>query len=152
MTRWHEEHRQVSELNAWQQANAFAMLLHEVCSELTLGQDKEWLLYLLQQAGPRMREAVAEGWNQPHLAECLFNISEALTSLALIDYYLLFLRHEGYLTGTRAAEVSDRLNALQEALETFAERLRETLRSAPEAGRLVDGQNLSNLINKLRTD
>jgi len=133
MAMWHLECRNVYELNAWQKADAFSTLLHEVCRELDLGRDKEWLIYLLQQAGPRMREAVAEGWNREHLAECLFGISEALTFLTLIDYYLLFLRHEGYLIGERADEVDGKLSALQDELASLAGRLREGLRASPEA-------------------
>ena len=95
MAMWYWERRNVYELNAWQKADEFSTLLHEVCRELDLGRDKEWLLYLLNQAGQLMRAAVEEGWSRAHLAECLVGISEALTFLALIDYYLLFLRIEG---------------------------------------------------------
>src|SRR5882672_6413689 len=116
MAMWHLECRNVYELNAWQKADEFSTLLHDVCRELDLGRDKEWLIYLLNQAGQLMREAVEEGWQQKHLAECLFGISEALTFLALVDYYLVFLRHEGYLTGERADAVDGRLNALQDEL------------------------------------
>lgn len=133
MAMWHLECRNVYELNAWQKADAFSTLLHEVCREIDLGRDKEWLIYLLQQAGPRMREAVAEGWNREHLAECLFGISEALTFLTLIDYYLLFLRHAGYLIGERADEVAGKLSELQDELASLAGRLREGLRASPEA-------------------
>ena len=132
MAMWHWERRNVYELNAWQKADEFSTLLHDVCRELDLGRDKEWLLYLLQQAGQLMREAVEEGWKREHLAECLFGISEALTFLALVDYYLVFLRHEGYLTGKRADEVDGRLSELQDALASWAGRLREALRASPE--------------------
>jgi hypothetical protein len=132
MAIWHWERQKVYELNAWQKADAFSTLLHEVCRELDLGSDKEWLIYLLQQAGPRMQEAVAEGWQQEHLAECLFGISEALTFLALIDYYLLFLRHAGYLSGERADEVDGKLSDLQDELASLAGRVREALRASPE--------------------
>jgi len=132
MAMWHLECRNVYELNAWQKADAFSTLLHDVCRDLDLGRDKEWLIYLLQQAGPRMREAVEKGWNREHLAECLFGISEALTFLALIDYYLLFLRHAGYLTGERADEVDGRLRELQDELAALAGRVREALRACPE--------------------
>jgi hypothetical protein len=118
MAMWRAEHRSVYELNVWQKADAFSTLLHDVCGELDLGRDKEWLLYLLPQAGRLMREAVEEGWNREYLAEFILGISEALTFLALIDYYLVFLRHEGYLTGERAS---------------LAERWRETLRAHPES-------------------
>ena len=47
MAMWRSGHRTIYELNAWQKADAFAMLLHDVCSELQVGRDKEWLLYLL---------------------------------------------------------------------------------------------------------
>jgi four helix bundle protein len=133
MAMWYGERQKVYELNAWQKADAFSTLLHDVCRELDLGSDKEWLIYLLQQASQRMPEAVAESWHREHLAECLFSISEALTSLALIDYYLLFLRHEGYLTGERADKVNERLSELQDELTSLVGRLREELRVSPEA-------------------
>jgi hypothetical protein len=78
-----------------------------------------------------MREALEEGWNRTYLAECLLSISEALTFVALVDYYLVFLRHEGYLTGERAHEVEERLSDLQHELAALAERLREALRGDP---------------------
>src|SRR5207245_11007784 len=84
--------------------------LQFLCRDLRGGRDKEWLLYLLKQAGRLMRDALEEGWNRTHLAEYLFGISEALTFVALIDYNLVFLRHEGYLTVERAHEVEGRLS------------------------------------------
>jgi len=132
MVMWRAGRRNVYELNEWQKADEFATLLHDVCRDLDLGHDKEWLLYLLKQAGQLMREAVEEGWNREHLAEFIFGISEALTFLALVDYYLVFLRHEGYLTEERADEVDGRLSTLQDALASLAGRLREALRARPE--------------------
>ena len=132
MVMWRAGRRNVYELNEWQKADEFATLLHDVCRDLDLGRDKEWLLYLLEQAGQLMREAVEEGWNREHLAEFIFGISEALTFLALVDYYLVFLRHEGYLAGERANEVDGKLSALQDALASLAGRLREALRARPE--------------------
>jgi hypothetical protein len=132
MAMWHWERQKVYELNAWQKVDEFSTLLHDVCRELDLGHDKEWLIYLLNQAGQLMRAAVEEGWNRAHLAECLVGISEALTFLALVDYYLLFLRHEGYLIGERADEVDGKLSALQDELASLAGRLREVLRASPE--------------------
>ena len=131
MAMWHSGRQNVHEFNAWQKADAFSTLLHDVCRGLDLGRDKEWLIYLLRQAGQRLREAVEEGWQCEHLAECLFGISEALTFLALVDYYLIFLRHEGYLTGERADEVDGRLGELQDTLASLAGRLREALRAYP---------------------
>ena len=132
MAMWHWERQKVYELNAWQKVDAFSMLLHDVCRDLDLGHDKAWLIYLLHQTGERMRAAVEEGWHREHLAECLLGISEALTLLALVDYYLVFLRHEGYLTVERANEVEGRLSDLQNALAALAGRLREELRGDPE--------------------
>jgi hypothetical protein len=131
MATWRSGHRNIYELHAWQKADAFATLLHDVCNELQLGHDKAWLLYLLEQAGRLMREALEEGWNRTYLAECLLSISEALTFVALVDYYLVFLRHEGYLTVERANEVEERLSDLQHAFATLASRLREELRGNP---------------------
>ena len=132
MAMWRLGRRSVYELNEWQQADEFSTLLHEVCNELDLGRDKEWLLYLLRQAGHGMREAMEEGWHQEYLAEYILGISEALTSLALIDYYLVFLRHEGYLGVERAAVVVGKLSALQDALAALVGRLREALRADPD--------------------
>ena len=129
---WRSGHRTIYELNAWQKADTFATLLHDVCHELQVGRDKEWLLYLLEQAGRLMRETLEEGWNRTYLAECLLSIAEALTFGALVDYYLVFLRHEGYLTVERAHEVEERLSDLQHELAALAERLREALRGDPE--------------------
>jgi len=125
----------MDELNAWQKADAFSTLLHDVCRELNVGRDKEWLIYLLQQAGRLMRDTLEEGWNRTYLAEYLLGISEALTFVALIDYYLVFLRHEGYVSVERAHEVEERLSDVQEELTALAGRLREDLRASPE-GRL----------------
>ena len=133
MAMWRSGRQNVYEFDAWQKVDTFSTLLHDVCRGLDLGRDKEWLLYLLKQAGQLMREAVEEGWKREHLAECLFGISEALTFLALVDYYLVFLRHEGYLTGERADEVDGRLSELQDALASWAGRLREALRASPES-------------------
>jgi hypothetical protein len=132
MTMWHSEHRNVRELSEWQKVDAFSTLLHDVCRELDLGLDQAWLVHLLQQAGRLMREAVEEGWNRKYLAEFILGISEALTFLGLVDYYLVFLRHEGSLPVERADEVAGRLSALEEALASLAGRLREGLRARPE--------------------
>ena len=132
MGMWRSGRQNVYELNEWQKADEFSTLLHDVCGELDLGPDKAWVIYLLNQAGHLMREAVAEGWNREYLAEFILGISEALTFLALIDYYLVFLRHEGYLPVERANEVDGRLGELQDALSSLAGRLREALRACPE--------------------
>src|SRR5689334_18342916 len=104
MALWRSGRRNIDELNAWQKADEFSTLVHDMCRELQVGHDKEWLLYLLKQAGRRVRDALEEGWNRAYLAEYLLGISEALTFVALIDYYLVFLRHEGYLPVQRAHE------------------------------------------------
>ena len=132
MALWRSGRRNIDELNAWQKADEFSTLLHDMCRELHVGRDKEWLLYLLKQAGRLMRDALEEGWNRTHLAEYLFGISEALTFVALIDYNLVFLRHEGYLTVERAHEVEGRLSDVQDELTVLAGRLREELRASPE--------------------
>ena len=131
MALWRAGHRSVYELNEWQQVEAFSTLIDDVCRELDLGRDKEWLLYLLEQAGRLMREVVAESWNREYLAEFILGLSEALTFLALIDYYLVFLRHEGCLPVERAQDVAGRLNALQDTLTALVGRLREALRARP---------------------
>ena len=128
MEMWRSGVQNVYELHEWQKVDEFSALLRDVCGELDLGRDKAWLLYLLEQAGRLMREAVEEGWNREFLAEFILGISEALTVLGLIDYYLLFLRHEGYLSVDRADEVAGRLGELQDALSSLAGRLREALR------------------------
>ena len=132
MARWRSGRRNIDELNAWQKADEFSTLLHEMGSELYIGRDKEWLLYLLDKAGRLMRDALEEGWNRAYLAEYLLGISEALTFGALVDYYLVFLRHEGYLTVERAHEVEGKLSDLQNTLTALAGRLREDLRASPE--------------------
>ena len=129
---WRSGRRNIDELNAWQKADEFSTLLHDMCRELHMGRDKEWLTYLLKQAGRRLRDALEEGWNRTYLAEYLLGISEALTFGALIDYYLVFLRHEGYLTMERANEVEGRLSDIQNELTALAGRLREELRASPE--------------------
>lgn len=132
MARWRAGHRNIDELNAWQKADEFSTLLHDMCSQLHVGRDKEWLLYLLNQAGRLMRDTLEEGWNRTYLAEYLLGISEALTFVTLIDYYLIFLRHEGYLSVERAQEVEGRLSDVQDELTALAGRLREELRAGPE--------------------
>ncbi len=132
MARWRSGRRNIDEINAWQKADEFSTLLHDVCRELHVGRDKEWLIYLLNQAGRRMRDALEEGWNRAYLAEYLLGISEALTFGAMVDYYLIFLRHEGYLPVARAHEVEGRLSDLQDELTALAGRLREELRANSE--------------------
>ncbi len=132
MALWCSGRRNIDELNAWQKADEFSTLLHDMCSELHVGHDKEWLIYLLKQAGRLVRDALEEGWNRAYLAEYLLGISEALTFVALIDYYLVFLRHEGYLTVERAHEVEGRLSEVQDELKALAGRLREERRASPE--------------------
>lgn len=132
MAMWRAGHRSVYELNEWQHIDTFATLLQEVCHELDVSRDKEWLLYLLERVGRLMREVVAESWHREHLAEFILGISEALSFLALIDYYLMFLRHEGYLPVERAQAVTGQLNAVQRALASLAGRLRQALRAGPE--------------------
>jgi len=131
MALWRSGRRNIAELNAWQKADEFSTLLHDMCRELHVGHDKEWLIYLLKQAGRLMRDALEEGWNRTHLAEYLLGISEALTFVTLIDYYLIFLRHEGYLSVERAHEVEGRLSDVQDELTALAGRLREELRASP---------------------
>jgi hypothetical protein len=58
MAMWRSGRQNVHEFNAWQKVDTFSTLLHDVCRGLDLGRDKEWLLYLLKQAGQLMREAV----------------------------------------------------------------------------------------------
>ena len=132
MALWRSGRRNIAELNAWQKADEFSTLLHDVCRELHVGCDKEWLIYLLNQAGRRMRDALEEGWNRAYLAEYLLGISEALTFGAMVDYYLIFLRHEGYLPVERAHEVEGGLSDLQDELTALAGRLREELRANSE--------------------
>jgi hypothetical protein len=132
MAMWRAGRRNLYELIEWQQVEAFSTLLRAVCHDLDLGRDKAWLLYLLTQADQLMRQAVEESWSCEYLAECIFGLSEALTFLALIDYYLVFLRHEGYLTGPRAEEVDRQLSDLQATLATLTGQLREALRAHPE--------------------
>jgi hypothetical protein len=132
MAMWRSGRRNIDELNAWQKADEFSMLLHDVCRDLNVGRDKEWLIYLLNQAGRLMRDALEEGWNRAYLAEYLLGISEALTFVALIDYYLVFLRHEGSLSVERAKEVEGKLSDVQDELTALAGRLREELRASPE--------------------
>ena len=132
MALWRSGRRNIAELNAWQKADEFSTLLHDMCRELHMGHDKEWLIYLLKQAGRLVRDALEEGWNRAYLAEYLLGISEALTFVALIDYYLVFLRHEGYLTVERAHEVEGRLSEVQDELKALAGRLREERRASPE--------------------
>jgi 23S rRNA-intervening sequence protein len=132
MAMWRSGRRNIDELNAWQKADEFSTLLHDVCRDLNVGRDKEWLIYLLNQAGRLMRDALEEGWNRTYLAEYLLGISEALTFVALIDYYLVFLRHEGYLSVERAKEVEGKLSDIQDELTALTGRLREELRASPE--------------------
>jgi 23S rRNA-intervening sequence protein len=132
MAMWRSGRRNIDELNAWQKADEFSTLLHDVCRDLNVGRDKEWLIYLLNQAGRLMRDALEEGWNRTYLAEYLLGISEALTFVALIDYYLVFLRHEGYLSVERAKEVEGKLSDVQDELTALTGRLREELRASPE--------------------
>jgi hypothetical protein len=132
MAVWRSGRRNIDELNAWQKADEFSTLLHDVCRELHVGHDKDWLIYLLNQASRLMRDALEEGWNRTYLAEYLLGISEALTFVALIDYYLVFLRHEGYLSVERAHEVEGKLSDVQDELTALAGRLREELRASPE--------------------
>ena len=132
MAMWRSGRRSIDEINAWQKADEFSTLLRDMCRELHVSRDKEWLIYLLNQAGRLMRDALEEGWNRANLAEYLLGISEALTFVALIDYYLVFLRHEGYLTVERAHEVEGRLSDVQDALTALAGRLREELQASPE--------------------
>src|SRR5438093_9655112 len=132
MAMWRSGRRNIAELDAWQNAEEFSTLLHDMCRELHVGRDKEWLIYLLNQAGRLMRDALEEGWNRTYLAEYLLGISEALAFVALIDYYLVFLRHEGYLSVERASEIEGRLSDVQDELTALAGRLREELRASPE--------------------
>ena len=132
MARWGSGRRNIDELNAWQKADEFSTLLHDMCGELQVGRDKEWLIHLLNQAGRLMPEALEAGWNRTYLAEYLLGISDALTFATLIDYYLVFLHHEGYLPVQRAQEVEGKLRDVQHELTALAGRLREDLRASPE--------------------
>jgi hypothetical protein len=132
MAMWRSGRRNIDELNAWQKADEFSTLLSDMCRDLHMGHDKEWLIFLLNQTGRLIRDALEEGWNRTHLAEYLLGISEALTFIALIDYYLVFLRHEGYLTVERAHDIEERLGDLQDVLTALAGKLREDLRASPE--------------------
>ena len=132
MAGWRSGRRNIDELNAWQKADEFSTLLHDMCGELQVGRDKEWLIHLLNQAGRLMPEALEAGWNRTYLAEYLLGISDALTFATLIDYYLVFLRHEGHLPVPRAQEVEGKLRDVQHELTALAGRLREDLRASPE--------------------
>jgi hypothetical protein len=132
MAGWRAGRRSIDEINAWQRADEFSTLLHNVCRELHMGRDKEWLIYLLNHAGQLVRDVLEEGWNRTYLAEYLLGISEALTFVALIDYYLVCLRHEGHLTVERAQEVEGKLSEVQHELTALAGRLREDLRASSE--------------------
>src|SRR5258708_10481003 len=97
----------VASLPEWQRATSFASSVEGAATALALPKSLEWLRYLLLESGKTIPAVIAEAWRQQFLAEYLLGLYEALDHVALLEYYLLFLRSEGYLTTGKDARASE---------------------------------------------
>ena len=112
-------------LQAWQRANIFYESLEDICAEMDLGRDKEWLLYLIREVGRSIPEAIADGWQRESVAETLLSMYEAQSALEMIAYYLVFLGGEGFLAESRVAEVDKARLTLESMLSGLIDAVRD---------------------------
>ena len=112
-------------LQAWERANRFYESLENVCQEMNLGRDKEWLVYLIHEVGKSIPEAIATGWQRDSVAETLLAMYEAQSALEMIAYYFVFLSGEGFLAARRAAEVDEARLILDRMLSGLIEAVRQ---------------------------
>jgi four helix bundle protein len=123
----------VHDLTEWQRAAQLTADLEKVCDELDLKPNEEWLRFLVLEAGHALPAAVEEGWKSEYLAEFMLSLYEAHSLLAMIEYYTLFLRDEGYLEGRRADEVDNRRQEVQDLITSLLDRMRDSWRADYEA-------------------
>jgi four helix bundle protein len=114
----------VNQLAVWQKATEFATALDEMDTELHFGPDKEWLIFLVEQASGIVTRSIEEGWRRANVAEILLSMYDAEGSLAMLAYYIEFLAGEGYL----AHDQADRLENMQRELGELLAQLIGVLR------------------------
>ena len=117
----------VNQLAVWQKATEFAAALDEMNDQLHFGRDKEWLIFLVQQASGIVTRSIEEGWRRANVAEILLSMYDAEGSLAMLAYYIEFLAGEGYLAHDRADRLEDMQRELGELLAQLIGVLRQEL-------------------------
>jgi four helix bundle protein len=117
----------VNQLAVWQKATELAAALDEMNADLHFGRDKEWLIFLVQQASGIVTRSIEEGWRRTNVAEILLSMYDAEGSLAMLAYYIEFLAGEGYLAHDRADRLVEMQRELGELLAQLIGVLRQEL-------------------------
>jgi four helix bundle protein len=117
----------VNQLAVWQKAKEFASALDEMCVQFHFGPDKEWLVFLVQQASGIVTNSIEEGWRRTNVAEILLSMYDAEGSLSMLAYYVEFLAGEGYLAHERAGLLEEMQRELGELLAQLIGVLRQEL-------------------------
>ena len=117
----------VSQLAVWQKAKELVASLDEMCAGLGFGRDKEWLIFLVQQASGIVINSIEQGWSRPNVAEILLSMYDAQGAISMIAYYVDFLAGEGYLRQDRAEPLRDSTRELDELLTNLIDVLRQEL-------------------------
>ena len=126
----------VDQLAVHQKAREFAAELDQMCTDLGFGRDKEWLVFLVQQASGIVTRSIEEGWKRTNVAEILLSMYDAEGALAMLAYYIEFLAGEGYLARDRANHLGEKQRELSELLANLIDVLRQELQL--QARRIVN--------------
>jgi hypothetical protein len=118
------------DLPEWQAATRFASLVEAASDELDVPADLEWLRYLLARSGGAVPPLIERAWSRTHLAEYLLGLYEASDHIILLEYYLLFLRHEGLVSAERADELDTKRRELEQVLLARCDELRAEWRES----------------------
>ena len=94
---------------------------------LGFGRDKEWLIFLVQQASGIVIKSIEQGWSRPNVAEILLAMYDAQGAVSMIAYYVDFLAGEGFLAQQRAEPLRDSSHELDELLTNLIDVLRQEL-------------------------
>jgi hypothetical protein len=112
------------DLPEWQAATRFASLVEAASDELDVPEDLEWLRYLIARSGGAVPPLIERAWARTHLAEYLLGLYESLDHVILLEYYLLFLRGEGYVSGSYANELDAKRAELERVILERCDELR----------------------------
>jgi hypothetical protein len=111
----------------WRKVDQLGAALEELAKELDQRRDREWLGYLLREVAKLLPNVLEEGWDQDYLAEFILGIYDALTYLTMLQYYLVFMDHQGYISEERAREVGRLAREVQEDISLLLGRMRSEL-------------------------
>jgi hypothetical protein len=131
MTSWRSGRSSLYETREWRAIQDLAAGVRTLSAGLDLGRDKEWLLYLLDESARLLTQALEEGWRSTYLADVTLGVYDALTYLDMLDYYLAFMRHQGYVPSEPALDLQKSIALIQSDLASLLPQLRAGGGDAP---------------------